>query len=200
MELKKRLKKGDILTLENNKSFIIISGSLYSIELFPNGKSILNNIPSTAGEIVGSYHQLCSERFDEIFLDKSVIQLRALEDSLIQEIDINSIIKPYIQFSDYELIDGILKSLCKKHIAYISHSIFDKKGCLLLILKRFADKFGKIDGNLVVHSNFNLNKTEFDKIILQLTTDGYLNKSLKSYFLNLSKTTTYLNDYLKKKL
>ena len=182
-----RIKAKDSMILEN-KFYVIKKGKILVENIFPNGKVIANEHWLRTGEFVGdllSYYHMKKIEVPDIELE-----IKALEDTVLQEVDFD-----IEDIKNNKFMDKLLLSLMKIHIFQLLYHFYDTKGYILTLLKLYSDSNNVISKDEFNVEHFNISKSQYYNVFSKLKDKGYVKEEKKKIFLNVDKADEYLEGF-----
>lgn len=183
------LKSKEMLFLDDNKIYSIISGKILVREVFSNGKTVNSEVPLSSGDIVGNF-------FNIYGLYKNItrslaIEIEAIEDTIILELDKKEMSEKISSFSN-GILGNLMEQMLKKQLINICHHIYSKKGYVLAVLLMHSKDSEYISKDLLNHEVFNLSRSQFFMVISELKKDGILQKKLNGVKVDKNRAEEFL--------
>ncbi len=180
------LKAQEGFFLKDNTLFIVKKGAVVTRNILENGRVISNDNCLRKEELVFNCFNFL-EKKEEKTLPKIEVEIEALEDSIIVEVDF-----PKEEMVINEIYQKMLWQLIKKAMINLFSQVYSGKGYILMMLKLYANSEGIITKKGVQLDNFNIGKTQFYKIYKILKEESYIIEKGKKLHLNLPKLEEYL--------
>ena len=170
----------------DDKFFLIKKGKVVTKDVLANGKVIANEYCLEEGEIIGNFFSFSNERFE---IPEIHIEVDALEETELLE----------FEFSKNEILNNkifgkVLKQLVQRSVIKFLYQLYDTKGYIMAILKLYADGLGVIRKKEINYENFNISRSQFYLIFLNMKKEGYLKEDKEHISLDLQKINTYLDE------
>lgn len=177
------LKKSEKYCIDD-KFFLIKEGRVITKDVLANGKVIANECYLGEGEIIGNFFSFSTGRIE---LPEIHIEVDALENTKLVE----------FEFSKNDILTNqtfgkVLKHLVQRSVIKFLYQLYDTKGYIMSILNLYADSKGVVNKKDINYENFNISRSQFYLLLLNMKKDGYLKESNNHIHLNLEKINSYL--------
>lgn len=179
------LKKDEKLFL-GNKFYLIKKGSILLKKILENGKVISYENILKKDEIIGDFFTLSEINF--LILPEIEIEIEALEETLIEEIEISK-----NELNNNPIFKKLLNQLIKQCIIKFISYVCDPVKILLILLKINSDSNGVVEKKNVSYENLNMSRTQYYSILTLLKKENLLKEEKKKIILNLKKIDKKLN-------
>ncbi|MGL5459784.1 MAG: hypothetical protein ACRDBY_09235 [Cetobacterium sp.] len=179
------LKKDEKLFL-GNKFYVIKKGSVLLKKILENGKVISYENILKKDEIIGDFLTLSEINF--LILPEIEIEIEALEETLIEEIEISK-----NELNNNPIFKRLLNQLIKQYIIKFISYVCDPVKVLLILLKINSDSNGVVEKKNVSYENLNMSKTQYYAILTLVKKENLLKEEKKRIILNLKKIDEKLN-------
>lgn len=184
------LRKNEKFFLEN-RFYLIKRGSILLKKILENGKVISCENILKKDEIIGNFLTLSEANF--LKLPEVEIEIEALEETIIEEVEISK-----IELNKNPILKRLLNQLIKQYIIKFIPYICDSMKLLLILLKINSDSNGIVDKKNIGYENLNMSRTRYYSILSIIKKEKFIKEDKKKIFLNLKKINEKLtvNNFL----
>lgn len=184
------LRKNEKFFLEN-RFYLIKRGSILLKKILENGKVISCENILKKDEIIGNFLTLSEANF--LILPEVEIEIEALEETIIEEVEISK-----IELNKNPILKRLLNQLVKQYIIKFIPYICDSMKLLLILLKINSDSNGIVDKKNIGYENLNMSRTRYYSILSIIKKEKFIKEDKKKIFLNLKKINEKLtvNNFL----
>lgn len=184
------LRKNEKFFLEN-RFYLIKRGSILLKKILENGTVISCENILKKDEIIGNFLTLSEANF--LKLPEVEIEIEALEETIIEEVEISK-----IELNKNPILKRLLNQLIKQYIIKFIPYICDSMKLLLILLKINSDSNGIVDKKNIGYENLNMSRTRYYSILSIIKKEKFIKEDKKKIFLNLKKINEKLtvNNFL----
>ena len=172
----------------SNKFYIVKKGKIILKNIFPNGKVVTNEHWMKSGDLIGEFlNHFTLQKIDLPYIE---IEVKALEDTVLEEIDLD-----LKKLKENPLMNNLLSSFVKLHVFQLLYHFYDTKGYILSVLRLYADNNDIISKEKFNVEHINISKSQFYNVFGQLRRLGFVREKGKKIYLNSEKMKQYLAEF-----